>query len=148
MSTEEFTEELCEELFLARKYVASQIVWRAKGDYRCAFKATVLTQDGRGLDLYGFWCRNGRYGRTTWGFNLSYNGRCIRSYDMGKKHKNPGGSKVHGPHKHRFSSSKIDRLAYKPNPPISEENPNAALLDFLKEANIDAPTDYQHFLFP
>jgi hypothetical protein len=68
---------------------------------------------------------------------------------MAQQHKNPGmKGRVKGPHKHKFSSSKIDRFAYKPDPPISEENPNQALMDFLEEANITPPPNYQHFMFP
>jgi len=75
-------------------------------------------------------------------------GHCVRSYDMARVHKNPGGKgKVYGPHKHMFSSSRIDRFAYKPDPPISEDDPNQALLDFLREENIELRTDYQTFMF-
>jgi len=47
-----------------------------------------------------------------------------------------------------FSSSRIDRYAYKPDPPITEDDPNQALLDFLKEENIELRSDYQTFMFP
>jgi hypothetical protein len=68
---------------------------------------------------------------------------------MAKVHRNPsGGGKVKGPHKHKYSSSKIERYAYKPDPPISEDNPNEALMDFLQEANIELPAHYQNFMFP
>jgi len=66
---------------------------------------------------------------------------------MAKKHKNPGEGWIRGPHKHKFSSSKIDRYAYKPDPPISELNANQALMDFLKESNIDLRIPYQDFMF-
>ena len=146
MAFGDFSEYLCEQLFTTPKYVASRIVWAAYGDgFR--FRAKVLTEDGIGLDLIGYWGLVG--GERKWGFNLSYFGNCVRSYDMAKVHKNPGGGgKVYGPHKHKFSSSKIDRKAYKPDPPISESDANTALLDFLTEANIDLKYEYQFFMFP
>ena len=52
-----------------------------------------------------------------------------------------------GPHKHKYSSSRIPRLAYTPEMPISTENANQALLDFLKECNIELRTEYQDFMF-
>lgn len=66
---------------------------------------------------------------------------------MARKHKNPGAGWIRGPHKHKFSSSKIPRYAYKPNPPISDTDPNEALMDFLKESNITLKTPYQSFMF-
>jgi hypothetical protein len=75
-------------------------------------------------------------------------GHCVRAYDMATKHKNPGGGWIKGPDKHKFSSSKIARYAYTPNPPISEANPNQALMDFLKESNITLRSGtYQDFIF-
>jgi len=149
MATSDFSPELCEQLFKVPKYLASRIVWKQIGSLKCLFLAKVLTEDGMGLDLSGYWVKNGRHNHSTWGFSLTYFGDCVRSYDMAVYHKNPGGGgKIRGPHKHKFSSSKIDRFAYKPDPPISEDNPNAALLDFLTEANIDLRGEYQHFMFP
>lgn len=148
MAIIQFTSELCEELHTVPKYVVSTINWKP-GDRPgiFTFQAQVLTQDGRGLDLHGHWVKTGKYGVAAWGFSLYFFGNLIRSYDMAKKHKNPGGGKVRGPHKHKFSSSKIHRYAYKPNPPISESNPNEALIDFLKESNIELRSEYQNFMF-
>lgn len=144
MATGDFSPELCEQLFKAPKYTASRISWKHKNLYTHSFRASVLTEDGTGLELIGYIARNERHGRTTWGFTLTYRGHCVRSYDMAKYHKNPGGQgKVHGAHKHKYSSSKINRFAYKPEPPICEDNPNAALMDFLKEANIELRGEYQ-----
>jgi hypothetical protein len=148
MTTVQYTPQLCEELYSIPKFVASSIHWKpGDGPGKYIFQAQILTQDGRGLDLNGVWVRNSKYGVATWGFSLYFFGNLVRSYDMAKKHKNPGGGKVRGPHKHRFTSSKIHRFAYKPDPPISEADPNQALMDFLKESNIEPPSDYQHFLF-
>jgi hypothetical protein len=144
----DFTPELCEELFNAPKYTASRIAWKQTTPNKYVFRASVLTEDGQGLDLVGVWQRSDRHGRTRWGFHLSYRGCCVRTYDMAQYHKNPGGlGKVHGPHKHKFSSSRISRFAYKPDPPISEDNPNRALMDFLAEANIELRGEYQDMLF-
>lgn len=138
MASGEFTAGLCEQLHAAPKYAASMIRWRpGNGEGVFIFQAKVLTEDGTGLDLSGYWKKIGRHDRTRWGFALKYMGHCIRTYDMASKHKNPGGGWVRGPHKHRFSSSKIERYAYKPDPPISETDANEALLDFLKEGNIE-----------
>ena len=147
----EFTQEICELLYRTPKYVASQINWEPRTPDVFIFRAKVLTDDGIGLDLTGHWKRNGRFGRTLWGFDLRYRRRIVRGYDMAAKHKNPGGGgHIRGPHKHRFSSSKIDRFAYLPQPPISTADANQALLDFLKECNIRFRTGdrYQAFMFP
>jgi hypothetical protein len=147
MASGEFSAELCEQLFAINKTVVSRINWKPEDDGVYHFQAQVLTPDGKGLQLIGYLHR--KHGMARWGFSLTYNGHCVRSYDMASEHKNPGGTgRIKGPHKHKFSSSKIDRLAYKPNPPICEDEPNQSLLDFLAEANIDAPPNYQHFMFP
>lgn len=147
MASGDFSPELCEQLFAIQKTVASRINWKTDPSGVVKFQAQVLTADGKGLDLVGYWSRKNDV--TKWGFNLTYNGYCVRSYDMSSEHKNPGmAGRVKGPHKHKYSSSKIDRLAYKPDPPISEDNPNRALMDFLAEANIVLPPNYQSFMFP
>jgi hypothetical protein len=68
---------------------------------------------------------------------------------MATSHKNPdGGKRIHGPHKHKFDSSKIPRLAYKPEPPLSDGDPNQSLMDFLAESHIAPPDEYQNVMFP
>lgn len=142
----DFTPEMCEQLFLAPKYTASRVRWHANGPDVLRFRATVLTADGTGLELSGYLRRNGRCG-TRWGFALKYLGHLVRSYDMALYHRNPGEcGKVRGPHKHKFSSSRIPRYAYKPNPSISESDPNSALMDFLKEAHIELRGEYQYII--
>ena len=149
MASTDFTPELCEQLHQIPKRVASKISWqRGLGPGVLIFRATVLAPDGTALELAGHWQQNGRHQRTVWGFTLSYLGHCVRSFDMALYHRNPGGGKITGPHKHKFSSSKISRLAYKPNPPICDTEPNQSLLDFLTEANIELPLNYQYFMFP
>jgi hypothetical protein len=150
MASGEFSAELCEQLFSVPKRTASRISWR-QGSVNTVliFQSTVLTADGTTLHLSGYWKKNDRHDRTAWGFALKYKGHCIRSFDMATYHKNPGGGgKVRGPHKHKFSSSKISRYAYKPDPPIADTEPNESLLDFLKEANIELAHEYQSFMFP
>jgi hypothetical protein len=146
MASGEFSPELCDELFKVPKTVVSRIAWKTDGFGVAKFQAKVLTPDGKGLDLVGY-C-NKQIGRLKWGFALTYSGNCVRSYDMAKRHKNPGeAGRIKGPHKHKYSSSKIDRYAYKPEPPISEGDPNQSLMDFLEEANIALPKNYQNFMF-
>jgi hypothetical protein len=148
MASGEFSATLCEQLHVARKYSASRIRWRSgSGEAVYIFQAKVLTEDGTGLDLTGYWQKNGKHNCTRWGFSLRYMGHCVRSYDMATKHKNPGEGWIRGPHKHKFSSSKIERYAYKPDPPISETDANQALIDFLKESNIELRNGYQDFMF-
>jgi hypothetical protein len=147
MATGDFSPELCEQLFSVPKTVASKINWKPDASGVFKFQAQVLTADGKGLHLIGYW--SSKNSVTKWGFSLTFNGYCVRSYDMASEHKNPGmAGRIKGPHKHRYSSSKIDRLAYKPDPPISENNANEALMDFLTEAHIELPTNYQNFMFP
>jgi len=148
MASGEFSPELCEQLFKVPKTVASRITWRPDAFGIFKFQAKVLTADGKGLDLVGY-CYKKSGGEQKWGFTLTYSGNCVRSYDMSKSHKNPGETgRVKGPHKHKYSSSKIERYAYKPEPPISEDDPNQSLMDFLAEANMAPPTNYQSFMFP
>jgi len=147
-TSEKFTAEMCERIFATPKYVASKIQWKASGS-AVKFRAQVLTEsEGLGLDLVGYWNFSPRYNRIIWGFNLSFRKHIVRQYDMAKKHKNPGEhGKIIGPHKHKYSSSRIPRLAYKPDPPISDTNPNQSLMDFLQEANIKIPENYQNYMF-
>lgn len=142
-----FTVEECERLFAAPKTVVTRITWKAVNPNTLHFQAKVVTDEGRGLDLNGVWQRIGRHGETRWGFSLNYHGNCVRSFDMAWKHKNPGGKWIRGPHKHKFSSSRIPRMAYKPDPAISIAEPNQSLLDFLAEANIAIPANFQYFMF-
>lgn len=145
----DFSPELCEQLHKVRKTIASRIAWKANGPNVLFFQAKVLTPDGTALDLSGYWNKAPRHGHTRWGFTLSFYGHCVRSYDMAQSHKNPGESgRIKGPHKHKYSSSRIPRYAYKPDPAICDDNPNKALLDFLDEENIEAPHNYQFFMFP
>jgi hypothetical protein len=97
MASGEFTYELSEQLHSVPKYVASRLAWK-RGDGEDVFisQATVLTADGNGLDLSGYWQKNGRFNRARWGFSLKYMGHCVRSYDMALVHKNPGGGKSVG----------------------------------------------------
>jgi hypothetical protein len=139
MAAQDFTAELAEQLYRVPKYIPSKISWKGQDQTSGVFRfvAQVLTEDGLGLELYGHWQRHGRHGRAVWGFSLAYQRHQVRSYDMALRHRNPGGGSVRGPHKHLYRSSKIQRFAYKPNPAISEANPNRALLDFLEEGNGD-----------
>ncbi len=151
MASGEFTSEICERLYAAPKHVASRIRWTpGNGNMVLIFRAHVLTVDGIALDLSGYWKQIGRHNSTRWGFSLKHMGHCIRTYDMAASHKNPGEhGRIKGPHKHKFSSSKIDRYAYKPDPPLSDSDPNQSLMDFLKESNIELPIgQYQDFMFP
>jgi hypothetical protein len=143
-----FTAERCEQLFQVAKTVVTRINWKAQNDNTLTFHAKVATLDGVGLDLRGVWQRVGRHGETRWGFFLLYKGHCVRQYDMAKKHHNPGIGWVRGQHKHRYSSSRIPRFAYKPDPPISDTELNQSLMDFLTEANIAIPANFQYVMFP
>ena len=92
MASGEFTPELCEQLHEAPKYVPSRISWKDKnpGGGVLVFRAKAFTGDGEGLGLVGYWNNRARHGLTRWGFSLTYNKNVVRSYDMAKKHKNPG----------------------------------------------------------
>lgn len=151
MASAEFTEAMCEAIFKAPKKLVSRIEWFTENPQTLRFAAKVICEtENLVLDLNGCWCHNTFLGHRRWGFALKLGGYVIRSYDMSKKHKNFGvvGQRVHGPHKHRFRNSKIARFAYKPNPPISDTDPNQSLMDFLAEANIELPTEYQSIIFP
>jgi len=148
MPSSEFTPELCERLYAAPKRIVSRIEWKPSPSGTVLLQAAVFTEDGTGLELSGYWAKVERYSLPRWGFALRYLGYCIRSYDMAGSHKNPREhGRIKGPHKHRFSSSKIARYAYKPYPPISADDPNQSLMDFLRESNISIPKGYQQFMF-
>jgi hypothetical protein len=143
-----FTTEECERLFHVTKTVVTRIAWKPSGRDVMLFEAKVVTSDSIGLDLHGHWQRSARHGETRWGFSLTFRGHCVRQYDMARKHHNPGAGWVRGPHKHKYSSSRIPRLAYKPNPAISDKDVNQSLIDFLTEANIAIPRNFQYVMFP
>jgi hypothetical protein len=144
----EFTVEMCEAIFAAPKLMASGIEWRAKDSRTFIFQAKVLCDsENIVLDLTGHWCRNDFVPEIRWGFNLTLGNHCIRSYDMSKRHRNVKSGSVRGPHKHKFHGTKIPRFAYKPSPPIDDRDCNKSLMDFLVEANITLPTEYQTVMF-
>lgn len=142
-----FSAEECERLFTVAKTITTKLAWKQQNENTMRFHAKVVTVDGVGLDLRGTWQRIGRHGATRWGFSLLYNGHCVRQYDMARKHHNPGTGWVKGQHKHKYSSSLIPRLAYKPKPPISDNELNRSLFDFMTEASIAIPANYQHVMF-
>lgn len=151
MPNVEFTEEMCEAIFNAPKKLASRIDWFVQNTNTFRFEAKVICEsENLILDLSGQWCHNTFLKHRRWGFALKLGGYIIRSYDMSKKHKNFGvvGQRIHGPHKHRFRTSKITRFAYKPNPAICDTDPNQSLMDFLTEASIELPKEYQSVMFP
>ena len=149
-SSQKYSAELCEKLHSAPKHVVSTIRWEPIEGGARIFQATVLTDDELTLDLIGYWEPATRFSKPHWGFALRYQGHVVRTYDMAKSHKNPGEpGRVKGPHKHKFISSKIDRYAYTPDPPISTVDPHEALADFLTECNIDFhPMLYPDFNVP
>jgi hypothetical protein len=57
MADTDFTPAICDELYGAAKYVASDIKWKQTADGIFIFRAAVLTEDGRGLELIGRWVR-------------------------------------------------------------------------------------------
>jgi hypothetical protein len=149
MRSREFTVEICEALYACPKRLASKLIWQPNKGDGFIVQGTAIADDGTMFDLCGYWSSLKSHKRTRWGFSLRYYGYVIRSYDMARTHKNPGeAGRIKGPHKHRFKSAKIPRYAYKPDPPISDEDPNQSLMDFLAEANIALPKDYQNLMFP
>ena len=147
-ASHEFTEQHCEYLYKAEKTIVTKLRWKPENENTLCFQAKVVTSDGRGLDLHGHWQRIGRHSMTRWGFWLTYHGHCVRQFDMARKHKNAGAGWVRGNHKHKYSSSLLPRFAYNPAPPISETDLNQSLIDFLTEANIAVPSNYQYVMFP
>jgi hypothetical protein len=148
MKSKGFTVDICEALYACPKRVVSKLQWVATRNNTFLVQAQVMTDDGDVLDLAGYWSVSS-FNERRWGFSLRYNGHVVRSFDLAKSHKNPGESgRIRGPHKHKFKSSKIPRYAYKPDPPISDTEPNQSLMDFLAEANVALPTSYQNLMFP
>lgn len=144
----EFTADECEELFNVPKYVASRIAWKETNKNSYVFRAKVLTSTGKALDLFGYWKWNIKHNRAHWGFSLRHRGNLIRSFDRASYHRNAGvGGKVRGQHKHRFASSRIERFAYKPDQLLSEADAHRCLFDFLTEAHVELPKNYQFFMF-
>jgi hypothetical protein len=105
---------------------------------RWRLEATVVATDFPiGLRLVG------NYGARHWGFALLMNNTPIRRCDFQwTGHRNPDGTMVEQPHKHRWDDVHRDREAYIPDD-IDFSDVNRALFDFLKECNITLIGSYQ-----
>lgn len=128
------TEEEREAIYTEEKTVSVEFLgwdWSRKA-YR--INAPVLRPNGEELTLLAT-------RRRTFSFALLYNKTLIRQWDF-RIHNNPGGRKIVGPHKHKWTLKYGREEAYEVDD-VPTDDPNEALLAFLKECNIRIEGDYQ-----
>lgn len=130
-----------EAILTAPKEVGGHIRWRREDTRKGArwkFEARVFVVDGpQVLHL------RGNVGSRSYGFSLLYGSTVVRRFDMStSSHLNPDGTRIEGPHKHRWTEKYGDRIAYVPND-IDWSDPNEALWGFLSECQIKFVGTYQ-----
>lgn len=119
-----------EALYVTDKYV-NDLNWRAMAPGRYRLEADVFT-DTETLRLSGNYSQNS-VKKPGYSFSLLHqNCLTVRRWDFGPHH---GKKSYSHKHKENYESYPVDD--------ISLENVNQALLDFLKECNIDLRGQYQ-----
>lgn len=126
-----------EQIYTEEKIIyGNTIEWRFK-DGSLKLKVPVLRPNGEELTLFGVYGRRGQIS-----FSLNYRKTVlIRRFDH-RIHTNPDGRKILGPHKHKWTESHGDNIAYEVND-IPVERLDDALQAFLKECNITVEGPYQ-----
>ncbi|MEX2230401.1 MAG: hypothetical protein WEB13_12280 [Dehalococcoidia bacterium] len=129
----------------AKKRVTEKVRWRP----RPARTATVMEVSFAVLVPARTPGDQGTLGRvdgssSRWGTRIAfiYANICIARWESSGAHPNPDGTRLDGPHKHRWSAVHEDRVAYQPND-ISEIDQNSILLSFLTECRIDLEGGYE-----
>lgn len=133
------TVEELENLYSEEKTVrGEELVWKfIRNSYR--LEATVLTAGGTELLLRATHHK-------AYSFVLLHRKtQLIRRWDT-RRHRNPDGTIIVGPHKHKPTTSYGKDLAYNVDD-VPQDNLEAGLLAFLKECNINVEGTYQHRLF-
>lgn len=88
----------------------------------------------------------GSWNPVAWGFALLWNNAPVRRVNMSRHvHRNPDGTLIAEPHKHRWMSGHADRTAYVPTD-IDFSDVNAGLMGFLAECSITLVGTYQPIL--
>lgn len=80
---------------------------------------------------------SGNIGRTNYSFTLTYKGYCLRTYNVHFYHHNPDCNDIYEPHKHDWDEIYGTKKAYIVND-ISTNDIDSALMDFLRECNVEA----------
>lgn len=125
-----------DEIYAEEKILFGELIqWKGiNGSFR--LKVPVYRQNGEELTLYA------NYGKRRYSFALHHRKTLlIRRWDY-CKHKNPDGTILKGPHKHKWTDDHADNFAYEVND-IPVDNLNEALEAFLKECNITVEGQYQ-----
>jgi hypothetical protein len=92
------------------------------------------------LQLRGSWVP------VAWGFALLWNNAPIRRLDMSRHvHRNPDGTTIRVPHKHRWTTDHFDQVAYIPTD-IDFADVNVGFRGFLAECSITLAGTYQPIL--
>jgi len=128
------------ELLDEQKVIDHPFGWRMISSDRRRLEASVwVPSPSIEIKLYG------NVGKTNYSFTLSYQGYCLRTYNVHFYHHNPDCNDIYEPHKHDWDERYGTKQAYVVHD-ISTDNINSALKDFLKECNIEALGGYQQIL--
>ena len=135
------TQAEAERVLQLEQEIGQRVTWRPQRDGkrpRWRLQATVLAIGSPvSLQLVG------NYGKRHWSFALLVENTPIRRCDyQWSSHRNPDGTKIAQPHKHRWDDVHQDREAYVPDD-ISFSDVNQAFFDFLRECNIMLIGPYQ-----
>lgn len=121
------------------KVIGVNVRWRQDGRTH-KLEATVLSESGETLKLYGF------IGKKNRSFALLYRNTPIRKYTVHDRHTDPvTGQRVIGPHKHTWDDVWRDQRVYLPED-IRVGDVNDEFKDFLAECNIQLRGAYYEFV--
>jgi hypothetical protein len=134
-----------ESVLRIEKRIREDLAWRPDAGSRkpkWKIEGTVIVPDtSETLKIHGN--RSAR----NWGFSLVMRGVPIRRFNVqNAPHRNPDGTIIREPHKHKWDENQGDREAYIPDD-IDVTDVNQAFLDFLKECRIVHDGTYRTFTF-
>lgn len=118
------------------KRIRGTVSWREDEDHSPAlhFRIDVESMNGSTMFVHGYYNRTA--GTLTYALILKATGR-IYALDLGKKHRNPGGTEVGEKHKHQWSERYRDKKVYVPDDITAEiSDPVAVWKQFCAEARI------------
>lgn len=134
-----------DEIIQQVKTIGEDVSWQAVPGCRTPrwhLRASIVAPQ-----IHGTLRITGKYGKTNWAFTLLANDVPIRklTYHRNAPHRNPDGTTIRDPHKHRWDEINRDREAYVPDD-IDFSDVNQAFLDFLHECNITLHGRYQQLI--
>ncbi len=134
------------------KRIEDDLSWRVLEHHypACMFRESVLSDEEHPLEIVGRW--NPMAGKLSYVLLYRGEGR-IYALDLGSAHRNPDGTRVGDPHKHKWTSEFRDKWAYVPEDITAPwDRPLEVWKQFCAEAKIDhrgmmdAPSVQPHLL--